>query len=79
MADLVMIATMVGFVLSCIGYVHWCDRFIAADQVRLDRGRHADGLFARIALHHFEVHGVEEDIEHFADLFFVVDFAVERI
>ena len=32
MADLVMIATMVGFVLSCIGYVHWCDRFIAADQ-----------------------------------------------
>ncbi len=32
MADLVMIATMVGFVLLCIGYVHWCDRFIAADQ-----------------------------------------------
>lgn len=32
MADLVMIATMVGFVLLCIGYVHWCDRFIVADQ-----------------------------------------------
>jgi hypothetical protein len=32
MADLVMIATMVGFVLLCIGYVHWCDRIIAADQ-----------------------------------------------
>ena len=32
MADLVMIATMVGFVLLCIGYVHWCDGFIAADQ-----------------------------------------------
>jgi hypothetical protein len=32
MADLVMIATMVGFVLLCIGYVRWCDGFIAADQ-----------------------------------------------
>ncbi len=32
MADLVMIATMVGFVLLCVGYVHWCDGFIAADQ-----------------------------------------------
>lgn len=32
MADLVMIATMVGFVLLCIGYVHWCDRVIDADQ-----------------------------------------------
>jgi hypothetical protein len=36
MADLVMIATMVGFVLLCIGYVHWCDRFIAADQAEMD-------------------------------------------
>ena len=32
MADLLMIATMVGFVVLCIGYVRWCDRFIAADQ-----------------------------------------------
>lgn len=42
MADLVMIATMVGFVLLCIGYVHWCDRFIAADQVDA-RGDEASG------------------------------------
>lgn len=42
MADLVMIATMVGFVLLCIGYVHWCDRFIAADQADA-RGDEAAG------------------------------------
>ncbi len=32
MADLVMIAMMVGFVLLCVAYVHWCDRIIAHDQ-----------------------------------------------
>jgi hypothetical protein len=52
MADLVMIATMVGFVLLCIAYVHWCDRVIAADQAdtrgdeassdAADRGTDAD-------------------------------------
>lgn len=40
MADLAMIATMAGFVLLCIGYVHWCDRFITDDQAELDEQVH---------------------------------------
>ena len=31
MGDVVMVATMVAFVLLCIGYVGWCDRILARD------------------------------------------------
>ncbi len=31
MADVLMIAIMVGFVLLCVAYVGWCDRIIAVD------------------------------------------------
>jgi hypothetical protein len=31
MGDVVMVATMVAFVLLCVGYVGWCDRILARD------------------------------------------------
>jgi hypothetical protein len=31
MGDVVMLATMVAFVLLCVGYVAWCDRILARD------------------------------------------------
>jgi hypothetical protein len=33
MADALMIATMVAFVLVCVGYVAWCERIVTADDV----------------------------------------------
>ncbi|MFN8024258.1 MAG: hypothetical protein U0Q03_22205 [Acidimicrobiales bacterium] len=38
MGDVVMVATMVAFVLLCVGYVGWCDRILSAD----DAGEPAD-------------------------------------
>jgi hypothetical protein len=31
MGDVVMVATMVAFVLLCVGYVGWCDRILTSD------------------------------------------------
>ena len=36
MADLVMVATMVAFVLLCVAYVGWCDRIIVREENGLD-------------------------------------------
>lgn len=31
MGDVVMVATMIAFVLVCVGYVGWCDRILTSD------------------------------------------------
>ena len=31
MADVLMIAIMIGFILLCVAYVGWCDRIIGPD------------------------------------------------
>ena len=45
MADLVMVATMVAFVLLCVAYVGWCDRIIVRDENGLDaHGQPSDAV-----------------------------------
>ncbi|MCB0998673.1 MAG: hypothetical protein R2713_09875 [Ilumatobacteraceae bacterium] len=43
MGDVVMVATMVAFVLLCVGYVGWCDRIVARDDVDTSAGVRAIG------------------------------------
>ena len=38
MGDVVMVATMVAFVLLCVGYVGWCDRILSRDDSTGGRG-----------------------------------------
>lgn len=38
MGDVVMVATMVAFVLLCVGYVGWCDRILSNDDATGGRG-----------------------------------------
>jgi len=36
MADLLMLATLVTFMLGCVVYVWWCDRIIGPDRTSTD-------------------------------------------
>ena len=36
MADLVLIAVMLGFIALCVAYISWCDRIIGPDDVSGD-------------------------------------------
>lgn len=42
MGDVVMVATMVAFVLLCVGYVGWCDRILSHDDPAGGRGSSDD-------------------------------------
>lgn len=42
MGDVVMVATMVAFVVLCVGYVGWCDRILT----REDADQGAEGSIA---------------------------------